>query len=131
MSNLLEHVEDIGAATFLGSPYVALDKVERGMVVIGGAPHDSTHTSRFGTRMGPRGIREGSLAMADRFRSAGPDGILEVTSGNRLTTPDSNRLVDVGDYNVYPSDVMKSTEGIAGGVAEVVRRRRLFRLPRW
>ena len=53
MSELLEHVEDIGAATFLGSPYVALDKVERGMVVIGGAPHDSTHTSRFGTRMGP------------------------------------------------------------------------------
>ena len=122
MSELLEHVEGIGAATFLGSPYVALDKVERGMVVIGGAPHDSTHTSRFGTRMGPRGIREGSLAMADRIHSAGPDGILEVTSGNRLTTPQSNRLVDVGDYNVYPSDVMKSTEGIAGGVAEVVRR---------
>ena len=73
MSELLEHVEDIGVATFLGSPYVALDKVERGMVVIGGAPHDSTHTSRFGTRMGPRGIREGSLAMADRFRSAGPE----------------------------------------------------------
>ena len=36
-------LEDIGASTFLGSPYVALDKVERGMVVIGGAPHDSTH----------------------------------------------------------------------------------------
>ena len=28
----------------------------------------------------------------------------------------------MGDLNVYPSDVMRTTEGIAGGVAEVVRR---------
>ena len=57
--------------------------------------------------MGPRGIRDGSLAMAERFRTSGPDGILDVASGDRLTLPDNNRLVDVGDYNVYPSDVMK------------------------
>src|SRR5206468_3762318 len=51
-----------GAATFLSAPLVDLDRVGPGTVVISGAPHDSTHTSRFGTRMGPRGIREGSLA---------------------------------------------------------------------
>ncbi len=122
MSEQAHQLVDIGASTFLGSPYVAMDKVERGMVVIGGAPHDSTHTSRFGTRMGPRGIRDGSLAMAQRIHESGPDGILDVASGDRLTLPDTNRLVDVGDYNVYPSDVMKSTEGIAGGVEEVVKR---------
>ena len=122
MSDQSLKLEDIGASTFLGSPYVGLDKVERGMVVIGGAPHDSTHTSRFGTRMGPRGIRDGSLAMAERFQSSGASGILDVASGERLALPDSSRLVDVGDYNVYPSDVMKSTEGIAGGVEEVVKR---------
>ena len=114
--------DGVGAATFLGSPHVTLEKVQPGMVVIGGAPHDSTHTSRFGTRMGPRGIREGSLPLADRILASGPEGVIDLSSGSRLTLPDSNRLVDVGDFNVYPSDVMKSTEGIAGGVAEVVRR---------
>ena len=122
MKNHLSHREGIGAATFLDAPHVGLEAVEPGMIVVGGAPHDSTHTSRFGTRMGPRGIREGSIAMAARIAGAGNGGIMDVTSGTRLKAPASNRLVDVGDFNVYPSDVMKTTEGIAGGVAEAVRR---------
>jgi arginase family enzyme len=110
------------AATFLAAPLVGLDRVAPGTVVIGGAPHDSTHTSRFGTRMGPRGIREGSLAFAQKVVNGGADGLLEVATGTRLRPRPDRGLVDVGDFNVYPSDVMKSTEGIAGGVYEVVRR---------
>src|SRR4029077_8455456 len=45
------------APTFLAAPLVSLDAIRPGSVVIGGAPHDSTHFSRFGARMGPRGIR--------------------------------------------------------------------------
>ena len=111
-----------GAQTFLKSPLVSLDQVEPDMVVVGGAPHDSTHASRFGTRMGPRGIREGSLAFTERLMNTADGGLLDLNSGTRLTLPSASRLVDVGDYNVYPSDVLKSIEGIAGGVAEVVRR---------
>ena len=111
-----------GDQTFLKSPLVELDQIERGMVVVGGAPHDSTHGSRFGTRMGPRGLREGSLRFADRLQSAGEQGIFDLTTGRHLTLPAQNRLVDVGDFNVYPSDVLKTTEGIAAGVAEVARR---------
>ena len=113
---------DIGAATFLNAPYIGLEEVQPGMVVVGGAPHDSTHTSRFGTRMGPRGIREGSLGLAARLANASGEGLIDLASGTRLTPPSTSRLVDVGDFNVYPTDVMKTTEGIAGGVAEVVRR---------
>ena len=111
-----------GAQTFLKAPLVELGEVERGMVVIGGAPHDATHSSRFGTRIGPRGIRERSRVFADRLRNAGDQGLLDVNTGMRLTLPAENRLVDVGDFNVYPSDVLKTTEGIAAGVAEVARR---------
>ena len=111
-----------GPRTFLRSPLIELDQVQRGMVAVGGAPHDTTHSSRFGTRMGPRGIREGSLAFADRLQNAGDQGLLDVNTGMHLTLPSQNRLVDVGDFNVYPSDVMKTTEGIAAGVAEVARR---------
>ncbi|HEV8306251.1 MAG TPA: agmatinase family protein [Methylomirabilota bacterium] len=111
-----------GAATFLAAPLVGLDQVRPGTVVIGGAPHDSTHTSRFGTRMGPRGIREGSLAFARKLANAPDDGLVEVATGARLRPHRDSRLVDVGDFNVYPSDVTRTTEGIAGGVYEVVRR---------
>jgi guanidinopropionase len=113
---------DAPAATFLAAPLVSLDAVRPGMVVIGGAPHDSTHFSRFGARMGPRGIREGSLPFARKLANAAGDGLVHVASEARwLPRPDSP-LVDVGDFNVYPSDVMRTTEGIAGGVYEVVRR---------
>ena len=81
-----------GSQTFMKSPLIELDQVERGMVVIGGAPHDSTHSSRFGTRMGPRGIREGSLAFADKLQNAGEQGFLDVNTGTHLTLPAQNRL---------------------------------------
>ena len=111
-----------GAQTFLKAPLVDLDQIEPGMVVIGGAPHDSTHTSRFGTRMGPRGIREGSLSFAGKLQNAAVAGLVDVKNRTRLTLPAQNKLADVGDFNVYPSDVLKTTEGIAQGVAEVTRR---------
>ena len=97
-----------GAQTFLKSPLVSLGEVTPGMVVVGGAPHDSTHASRFGTRMGPRGIREGSLAFTERLENTADGGLLDLSSGTRLTVPSETRLVDVGDFNVYPTDVVKT-----------------------
>jgi agmatinase len=72
--------------------------------------------------MGPRGIREGSLAFVRRLANSAADGFVDVGSATRFLPRPGARLVDVGDFNVYPSDVMKSTEAIAGGVYEVVRR---------
>jgi agmatinase len=109
-----------GRQTFLRAPLVGFDAIRPGMTVIGGAPH--SFRSRFGERGGPRGIREGSLLVADRLENARDQGFVEVATGRRLFLPSETRLVDVGDLNVYPSDVMRTTEGIAGGVAEVVRR---------
>ena len=110
------------APTFLAAPLVSLDAIQAGSVVIGGAPHDSTHFSRFGARMGPRGIREGSLPFARKLANAAADGLVQVESEARWVPRAEVPLVDVGDFNVYPSDVMRTTEGIAGGVYEVVRR---------
>jgi arginase family enzyme len=110
------------APTFLAAPLVSLDAIRQGSVVIGGAPHDSTHFSRFGARMGPRGIREGSLPFARKLTNAADDGLVNVETEARWVPRAEVPLVDVGDFNVYPSDVMRTTEGIAGGVYEVVRR---------
>jgi arginase family enzyme len=110
------------APTFLAAPLVSLDAIRPGSVVIGGAPHDSTHLSRFGARMGPRGIREGSLPFARKLANAAADGLVQVESEARWLPRAEVPLLDVGDFNVYPSDVTRTTEGIAGGVYEVVRR---------
>ena len=111
-----------GPTTFLKSPQASFDDIKPGMVAIGGAPHDSTHGHRAGARYGPRGIREGSQVLADKLRPAGEDGLIHVGSGSRLSLPAESRLVDVGDYNSYPTDMDRAVEGMAGGVYEVVKR---------
>lgn len=107
------------APTFMGAPLVGLSDVQPGMTVISGAPHSLR--DRFGERYGPRGIREHSLHVSQKFDHA-PEGLLDISTGRTLIRPDDFPLVDVGDFNSYPSDVMKATEGIAGGVSEVVMR---------
>ena len=109
-----------GTATFMRAPLGDFDDVKPGMVVINGAPH--TMQVRFNERIGPNGIREGSLFIADKFRNASDDGVLDMSTDRRFFLPDDTRLLDVGDVNSYPTDVMKATEGMAGGVAEIVRR---------
>jgi hypothetical protein len=102
-----------GRQSFLRAPLVSFDAIEPGLTVISGAPHSLR--ARFGERGGPRGIREGSLPIIDRLRNAPSEGLVDVATGRRLFWPAERRLVDVGDLNVYPSDVMRTTEGIAGG----------------
>ena len=107
------------APTFMGAPLVGLSDVQPGMTVISGAPHSLR--DRFGERYGPRGIRHHSLQVSQKFDHA-PEGLIDVSTGHTLVRPNNFPLVDVGDFNSYPSDVMKATEGIAGGVSEVVMR---------
>ena len=109
-----------GPATFLRSPLVEFGDIKPGMVVVSGAPLAWRQTA--GENEGPRWIREGSLAIADKLRNAGDEGIMDLATGRVMSMPKEPRLVDVGDLNTYPPHVMKSIEGIAGGVAEVVRR---------
>ncbi len=107
-------------ATFMRAPLVGLDDIKPGMTVISGAPHSMR--DRFGERYGPRGIRDSSMPIADKLRNAAAGGVVDLSTGRTLLPPTETRLVDVGDFNMYPADVMKTTEGIAGGVAEVVGR---------
>ena len=103
----------------MGAPLVGLSDVQPGMTVISGAPHSLR--DRFGERYGPRGIRQHSLPLAHSLDRA-KEGLIDVSTGRTLIRPTDSPLVDIGDFNSYPSDVMKATEGIAGGVSEVVLR---------
>lgn len=102
------------------APLGDFEDIRPGNVVISGAPH--AMRERFNERLGPKGVREGSLPIFDKMRNASSDGFLDIATGKRLALPEESRLLDIGDLNSYPTDVMKATEGMAGGVAEVVRR---------
>ena len=80
-----------GSTTFLKAPLAEFDDIKPGMVAIGGAPHDSTHGHRVGTRMGPRGIREGSQILADKLRRGAESGLMDVASGKRIQLPSEGR----------------------------------------
>ena len=106
-----------GVSTFMGVPPAGLDDVGPGVVAVNGAPYSG---GRF-TREGPRGIREASVAMAEKLAIAGREGFADVDRGLRLI-PNGGALIDVGDWPVYPTDVLKTTESIAAGVYEITKR---------
>ena len=106
-----------GTATFMRSPLMDFQDITPDTVVVSGAPHGVK--DRITQRGGPGSIRESSVLIADRFRGAGPEGVVDTYTGRRLIIPDVSRLIDVGDLNEYPSDVMRTTEAIAGDVHQI------------
>jgi agmatinase len=113
-------IEVQGPSTFFNAPLTAIEDLRSNQVAIAGAPHDSTHTTRFGARFGPRGIRQGSAAVLGKLDS--PDGVIDLATGSRLRYVGNDVLADVGDLNVFPTDVMGTTEGIRQGAAAISRR---------
>lgn len=108
-----------GPVTFMRAPLMDFEDIRPGMVVVSGAPYGVK--DRITQRGGPASIRQSSLVLAEDLGRAGPDGVLDTRTGRRLIIPDETRLIDVGDLNVYPSDVMRTTQGIAGGVQQITK----------
>ena len=118
------HVEEplpsfAGTPTFMRAPLMDFQDIEPGMVVVSGAPHGVK--DRITRRGGPECIRQSSLVTAEGLYRAGANGVHDTTTGRRLIIPDETRLIDVGDLNEYPSDVMRTTESIAGGVRQIMK----------
>ena len=106
-----------GLSTFMGVPLAGIDDVHPGVVAINGAPYAGIKFSRHGSR----GIREASFALADKLAVAGDEGFADVDNGFRLR-PIDGALIDVGDWPVYPTDVLKTSDSIANGVYEITKR---------
>ena len=108
--------------TFLNAPLVAPEEAPAGAVALVGVPHDSTHTTRLGTRYGPRSIRAASVAIADAFTRA-PRRALSEDARTALVLPGSPRVVDVGDAPVFPNDLERTTESVRATMRTLARRR--------
>lgn len=109
-------------SSFLGVPLGAVEDVRPGSFVISGAPFDSEILARFGAHRGPNGIRTGSQLVGERLHRAEGKDLMDVETGERFSPRFLDRVLDVGDFTMYPTDILKSQESIANGVADVVRR---------
>jgi arginase family enzyme len=103
---------------FLRTPHAELGELRAGQVAFGGVPHDATHNTRFGTRFGPRSVREASWELYDEL-AGGP--VLDGHSGRERRLAGDGAAVDVGDLAVHPTDVHELTRGVSADVAAIVR----------
>lgn len=112
----------IQGGTLLGAPFLSPEEVPSGAVVISGAPYDSTQTSRVGARLGPQNVRRASTSVAETLKIAERKGLIDPETGKQRFYPRPEALVDIGDFIVYPTNVLKTTDRIAEGVRTVVER---------
>jgi arginase family enzyme len=110
-----------GVNTFFRSPIKRFDEIKPDEVVVLGVPIDVTTSARTGGRWGPDAIRRESLYLAAYYQISLPD-ILDVSTGTLSRMPAEARICDVGDVNIYPTDLPRQTQSIKDAVHELTRR---------
>ena len=115
-----KHYGFTGIPTFLRSEYVPLKKLEERNpeVVFLGVPFDEGAPFTAGSRMGPRSIREHSL------RFGGP-GVFDYDR-DRMLELDRNKMTDIGDIDVVPTDVEGTFRKLTETAAEVFGQGRIL-----
>ncbi len=113
----------VGLPTFFNSPAIGLGDVREGMAVVTGVPMDmGIVVARPGARYGPRAIREASHFYRGVSQIAAEGTSVDLDAGVGLRLRDEPSAYDAGDLTVFPQDLMKTTESVAEGVADIVRR---------
>lgn len=106
--------------TLFGCPQSLTTDVRAGTVGVWGAPSDWTHSSRIGARFGPKALRTETAAIGRTLRqSAAGDKWLDPTNGNCWALRSDAGLVDCGDAQIYPEDVVLTTRSIADGTRDI------------
>ncbi len=93
------------------------------MAVVTGVPIDQGIVfGKPGTRFGPRAIREASTS-SRAFFSASPEHTqVDVDTHVALRVKNDPNVVDIGDLDIDPTDIMRTTEFVIQGVAGIVKR---------
>jgi agmatinase len=108
-----------GIPTFLRAPMANSSELGPGAVAVLGVPHDATLGSRQGSRFGPRGIRNGSLDLISQLETAPSASLTNVSTGTRLRLDPNSALVDLGDVDIFPNSVERSSESMRQGAQEI------------
>ena len=112
-----------GFASFFKAPMIDVEQIREGMAVVAGVPIDQgINMGRAGAKWGPRGIREASLHYRALQQAAAEQTVVDVDSHVALRLKEKPNIGDIGDFTIYPTDLMKTTEAVKKGVSEVVQR---------
>jgi agmatinase len=109
----------VGVPSFLRAPVLSPeDPVDADLVILG-APTDEGSPFMPGSRFGPRSIREHSL----RFITGEP-GYFDPSAGRHFLQREmgERRIVDLGDADIIPTNVVGSFDNITALVARAVSR---------
>ena len=102
-----------GVATFMRRPMGDVKALHPGMTAVFGIPYDYTSGSRPGARWGPRGIRQSS-AYFDYFLRSSPDAsYVDIETGREVRFPETLPIVDLGDVEIFPTDLARTSASIA------------------
>ncbi len=112
-----------GIPTFFQVPYGDLEAVREGTTVVAGVPIDQgIITAKPGARFGPRAIREASQMPRGVLAANVEHTWVDVDTGLALRLKDRIDMVDVGDFDIDPTDIMKTTWSVVQGVEQIVAR---------
>lgn len=103
-----------GIRTFLRAPYVKDITALGADIAVVGMPFDQGTTNRPGQRYGPRDIREASLIYA----WAPQNGFYYIDTGK--TVLKGKRWADLGDVDVVPNDIVRTSQNMTGAVAAIL-----------
>ena len=106
--------------TFMRAPLREIDELEEGMFAILGVPSDFTGSP--GPRYGPQAIRNASIDFIYHLRTSVDSTLVDVTTGRKMRYPDKLMLADVGDANIYPCNIQKTTHSIRDAVFAIKSR---------
>jgi arginase family enzyme len=86
-----------------------------GDIAFVGMPSDATHSSRIGSRFGPRALRhETTLLLETLARDAADGGLYDTRADRFVELAHLSSLVDLGDAAIDENDVEATIEAIAG-----------------
>ena len=113
----------VGIPTFFQAPFIEVDRIREGMTVVAGVPIDQgIIVSKPGAKYGPRKIREASTFPRAIFESAVEHTTVDIDTQIALRLREVLNLADIGDLDIDPSDIMRTTQSVISGVADIVRR---------
>lgn len=111
-----------GIHTFFRAPQRDFEDLRPGDVAVVGIPWDGTCQTRPGCRYGPLAIRQTSSHLYYYMGTSVTTELVDLATGNVIKGSHRQKLVDLGDLNLYPGDIARTSESISAGVAEIVRR---------
>jgi agmatinase len=113
-----------GIPTYLRARQAEPGQVQPGDVAVAGVTWDHTTPGTIGARFGPRAMREGSIFVGNQLQTARElaTELVEVSTLDVLRVSAASRIVDCGDFRIYPADTERTIAAVEEQATLLARR---------